>query len=541
MLTSLVISLGLCLVSISFAIPTKPPTVDTGYAIFVGNHSRPNTAAFLGVPYAEPPLDDKRWRAPTPLDTETLKNNKKTFDASKYPDFCIQGTTGSGDAGGAGSEDCLKVNIYAPINATQESNLPVLVYIHGGGYIYGNPANWPFDHWVDQSPNVVIVSVYYRLNVFGFLAHPELEDPTIGSLNAGFLDQTEALRWVQSHISSFGGNPNKVTINGQSAGGSSVELHLVAANNERLFIGAIAQSVYRIPLPTVEQQQSLLGYLLQNTSCTLPTGVEQISCLRKASVSALIRSSDWAQSTFPGGYHKWVPVIDKTVLTDHPTDLLMSGNWAKVPIIAGATSNESLSDTGDIPTSLTDYFPGITSTDIQKFTSLYPENQFANVNQWVTDVTGDITVRCGRELLGSVASRDDLPSFAYRYNQPNPSFGDNVDVEHAAENWMMFLGSNTGFNGSGVLTGLNATETAFSQELIAYWLSFVRSSNPNTYRLERSPEWPSFSPTSTGKRQVLQQDPKNRTTVSGIVSELEPSADLERCDFTFTLTNVLEN
>lgn len=87
----------------TFAIPNnaKPPTVDTGYAIFVGNHSMPNTAAFLGVPYAEPPLGDKRWRAPTPLDTESLKKNKKTFDVSEYPDFCIQGTTGNGDAGKA--------------------------------------------------------------------------------------------------------------------------------------------------------------------------------------------------------------------------------------------------------------------------------------------------------------------------------------------------------------------------------------------------------------------------------------------------------
>lgn len=106
----------------------------------------------------------------------------------------------------------------------------------------------------------MVVSVYYRLNVFGFLAHPALEDPSVGALNAGFLDQIEALRWVQSNIRSFGGDPEKVTINGQSAGGSSVELHLVANNqgNDQLFSGAIAQSVFRIGLPTVEQQK--VGY-----------------------------------------------------------------------------------------------------------------------------------------------------------------------------------------------------------------------------------------------------------------------------------------
>jgi carboxylesterase type B len=150
--------------------------------------------------------------------------------------------------------------------------VPVLFYIHGGGmlgsllsrttpinspcptdFIYGNPVNWPFDSWVSQSPNVVIVSVYYRLSSFGFLSHPSV---SADDLNAGFRDQIEALRWVQKHISAFGGDPTKVTINGHSAGGASVELHLVTSENqERLFRGAIAQSVSRRPLPLPAQQQ----------------------------------------------------------------------------------------------------------------------------------------------------------------------------------------------------------------------------------------------------------------------------------------------
>ena len=123
------------------------------------------------------------------------------------------------------------------------------------GYIYGNPRNWPFDHWINQSPNVVIVSVYYRLSSFGFLTTPAFVDTANGDFNAGFLDQIQALKWVKENIRSFGGNPRKVTINGESAGGSSVELHLVANEGERLFSQAIAQSVYRTPLPTPEQQK----------------------------------------------------------------------------------------------------------------------------------------------------------------------------------------------------------------------------------------------------------------------------------------------
>lgn len=132
--------------------------------------------------------------------------------------------------------------------------------IHGYlGYVFGNPRNWPFDHWIRQSPNVVIVSVYYRLDSFGFLATPEFRNPVFGDFNAGFKDQIQALTWVKTHIDAFGGDPNKVTINGESAGGSSVELHLVANIQRQLFSGAIAQSVYRTPLVTPEQQKVRLS------------------------------------------------------------------------------------------------------------------------------------------------------------------------------------------------------------------------------------------------------------------------------------------
>jgi carboxylesterase type B len=132
------------------------------------------------------------------------------------------------------------------------------------GYVYGNPRNWPFEHWINQSPNVVIVSVYYRLDSFGFLAHPSFSNSASGSstkpadLNAGFLDQVASLQWVHDHIAAFGGDPARVTINGESAGGSSVVLHMVgnsASKLKQLFSGAIAQSIYRTPLATPAQME----------------------------------------------------------------------------------------------------------------------------------------------------------------------------------------------------------------------------------------------------------------------------------------------
>lgn len=124
------------------------------------------------------------------------------------------------------------------------------------GYVYGNPRNWPFDHWINQSPNVVVVSVYYRLDSFGFLAHPNFtSDPLLGDFNVGFQDQILALRWVQENIAAFGGDPSRVTINGQSAGGGSVQMHMIAnEGGDKLFSGAIAQSVDREIMPTPDQQ-----------------------------------------------------------------------------------------------------------------------------------------------------------------------------------------------------------------------------------------------------------------------------------------------
>ena len=121
-------------------------------------------------------------------------------------------------------------------------------------FILGSPVTTPFDHWIQQSPNIVAVAVYYRLDSFGFLPFPTTNS-SIADHNAGLLDQTEALRWVQRHIDSFGGDPGHVTLNGQSAGGASVEYHLIFPRNDELFPAAIPQSVYRVPFRTVDEQQ----------------------------------------------------------------------------------------------------------------------------------------------------------------------------------------------------------------------------------------------------------------------------------------------
>ncbi|KAI0357004.1 alpha/beta-hydrolase [Trametes cingulata] len=518
---------------LSFASSSPTNVVDLGYAKYLGNLSYPNTVAYLGIPYAEPPLGERRFRAPLPLDTARIARESRgeVVNASIYPNFCVQGSTGSGEAGGAGSEDCLKINVYAPAGAKPGDQLPVLVYIHGGGhtgYVYGNPANWPFDHWIQQSPNVVIVSVYYRLDSFGFLAVPELSNPAVGDLNAGFQDQIQALRWVQQHIHAFGGDPGKVTINGESAGGSSVELHLVAHEGKKLFSQAIAQSVYRTPVPTPEQQRPLFNYYAAQAGCgtSSQTVASRLACLRKASVSALARAQDAAMYNFTGAYNSFHPVIDGKILTEIPSLSILKGNFADVPVIVGSTSNETLSGGANITSALQAFFPGLTSQDLTEYLEHYPASDFESDEQRFMVTTGESELICARAIIGLAAARKS-EAYTYRYNQPVPTANTDV-VFHASENWMMFRGTSTGFNGTTTFQPQRPIDEAFASELIAYWLSFVRSGNPNTHKLARSPVWPEYTP---GRRSRISLQEGNSTQVSGSTIELEPRAESNRCAF----------
>ncbi|EPQ51909.1 alpha/beta-hydrolase [Gloeophyllum trabeum ATCC 11539] len=512
---------------------TAGDIVNTGYASYRGNVSYSNTVAYLGVPYAEPPLDELRFRAPVPLNTTRVawEANGQVVDATRYPEFCIQGSTGAGDAGGAGSEDCLNLNIYAPYGATRGSNLPVLVYVHGGGYFYGSPSTTPFDQWINQYPYVVIVAVYYRLDSFGFLSHPDFRNGTLGDNNAGFRDQIQALRWINQYIDAFGGDPGKVTIDGQSAGGSSVELHLVAnEGNQTLFSGAIAQSVYRTPVALPEETVPEFDFYANYAGCGSGGLAEQMACLRNTSIGTLARAQDAAHYNDTLRYHLFQPIVDGAIITDYPTRSILRGEFKNVPLIVGATSNETLADGPTIPAALKAYFPGLTEFDLEGLVSLYSASGYSSTDEQTRIATGEPSVRCARSIMGAALSVRNN-TWTYRYNQRNPTQAANdTAVEHSAENWMMFQGTNLGFNGTSTFSPMTAVEQAFASELFAYWLSFVRSGNPNTYKLGRSPDWPQYSLTNRS-RIVLQQDLHNRTTASGSYTEVESVAESLRCAF----------
>ncbi|KIO27059.1 hypothetical protein M407DRAFT_23747 [Tulasnella calospora MUT 4182] len=381
----------------------SPPIIDLGYAKYRGRRSSSRCTVYLGLPYAEPPLGHLRFRKPVSLNTQPVPN-PQVIDATQYPIFAIQGATGSSDFGGAGSEDCLKVDLYVPADATPSSHYPVLVYIHGGGYRFGAPKNWPFNHWIDIQPRVVIVSVYYRLSVLGFLAHPDfIKRDDLADCN--------------------------------SAGGSSVEIQLTAfgGQNRDLFCGAIAQSVYRTPVFQLDQKQPVFDALLKELKCPLERLDNQLEWLRTVNAVDLVQASDAVFARHHEVLWDWKPVIDGELLPDYPAVLLQSGRFVDVPVIVGATTDETPS-TDDMVWSeeLPKHWPLLTAADINDVAEKYIAQALS-----IAKAAGDGLNRSATLVFGEAFSK----AWIYRYNQPA---GNSSAVEHSSDNWQMFQGTCTG-------------------------------------------------------------------------------------------------
>ena len=195
---------------------------------------------FRGIPFAQPPTGDLRWREPQPV-----KNWKGVRKAVDFGPRCMQAPIFDDMVfrSNGVSEDCLYLNVWTPAKSNRE-RLPVLVYFYGGGFVSGDGSEPRYDGESMAAKGIVVVTVNYRLGVFGFMAHPELtkESAHKASGNYGFLDQNAALRWVQRNIANFGGDPKRVTIAGESAGSMSVSAHLASPLSKNLIAGAIGES-----------------------------------------------------------------------------------------------------------------------------------------------------------------------------------------------------------------------------------------------------------------------------------------------------------
>ena len=307
----------------------------------------PRITAFKGIPFAAPPIGENRWRAPQPL-----LPWKGIRDCARFAPISMQevpGTSGGFydrewhvDRDIPMAEDCLYLNIWTPAQSSEE-RLPVMIWIFGGGMTCGYPAEMEFDGERIARRGVILVSVNYRLNAFGFLAHPELtvEAEARGEIgtNFGLLDQQAGIQWVKRNIKAFGGNPESITVFGQSAGGRSTWMQVTSPQNRGLFQRAIIQSgaldagiaVYPELQEAERQGVRFLQYL----------GAESLNEARKIPADAV---RDRAVS-FEN--YRWGPVIDGKFVTMPPVKAVASNLENDVDIMAGNTRDEVRSGNGN--------------------------------------------------------------------------------------------------------------------------------------------------------------------------------------------------
>lgn len=485
---------------------------------------------FLGMRYAAPPVADLRWRAPVAPPTSTTVQS-----AGAFGPICLGISVALPNA--AESEDCLFVNVWAPQGANTTSNLPVWLFIQGGGYVSNSNANWDGAEVVQKSGNnIVFVNFNYRVAMWGFLASAKVD--ANGALNAGLLDQRFLMQWVKSNIASFGGNPDNVVIHGASAGAGSVALHLAAygGRDDSLFSAAIAESVFFPAQPLVPQLEYQFDRLTNATGCA--TAPDQLACLRNLDTTALQAHN--VPSPFPGRtaapvpLFYWTPCVDGVFLQDLPYTLFAQGKFVRVPLLFGNDNNEgsefatNAATSDDMANFFRNNYPMLSTNDTDTIVALYPlQAALPNHAAWFPSASqayGEATFICpainvlAAYLTSSNAT--DAQLWNYRYNvldQTNVAQG--LGVPHLWESYAVF--GPTNLNSA---AGAPASYLTYNAEIVpvvmSYFLSFVQTHDPNPLRAPGSPLWADW----TGARRMVLET--NDTRMEDVGGE-----QMARCQF----------
>lgn len=465
------------------------------------------TQAFLGVPFAAPPVGELRWRAPQPA--TRLKGTRKAveFGAScmqSWPVPAFGPYTPEFVDTPAVSEDCLFLNIWRP--ALSARNLPVFVWVHGGAFLGGSGAVPVYDGKGLASRGAVVVTINYRVGVFGFLAHPALsaENALKTSGNYGLLDQVAALKWVRDNIAAFGGDPQRVTISGQSAGAASIESLLVMPAARGLFQRAIVQSGPGIgigspPLATAEKDGLAFAKRFGELDIAKLRALPATRIQAEMEKVMAAPGPDGGRPNVP-----FLPVTDGKVLPADPDDP-RAVVASQVPLIIGYTSDEALAPP---PASIADFERHVRTrfgASATRLLALYPHATNAEAAESARVLARDTYMGALVLWLEGRAGAGKPPIFAYRFDQAvpvakPPSFG----AFHTAEVPYLFGAMDTRLRPYG------EADRRVSTLLQDYWLNFMRNGDPNASGL---PQW-SRTPSGGVGVMLLRPEPVYTTAVS---------------------------
>ncbi|KAI9512213.1 extracellular triacylglycerol lipase precursor [Russula earlei] len=467
------------------------PRVQLGDTTIIGSSLQPSRLEFFGgIPFAEPPVANLRFSPPR------LKHSLsplRSFNARSYGLPCLQPYS-EGDM----SENCLTLNVFRPNRMDKHSSLPVMVWIYGGGFYSGASSLYDGTPLVEQSmargTPIIFVSLNYRLGPLGFPQGPEAVER--GALNLGLYDQWTALEWVQKNIASFGGDPLKVTVFGESAGALSVSYHYLNENFCTVARAAIFQSGMGSTLPVFDAYRGTPSWTLfvNNTqSCITASPNDAFSCLMSANSTDLRTAMNAAMALelFP-----FRPVLDGLdgILSDHPARRLSYGAGGQIPFMTGTTLDEGVTGTAFIPKDFqrrdisvwlnANFTPsplgrGALKAGIQKTPSA--GSPFGTGNETfgtgsgykrASAIYGDVLFQAPRRFWSQTA-RSPLSA--------DPALG----VYHASD--LAYLFTDVAKDGS---------ETAWlSRAMLDYWISFAVSLTPNDGKGTNRPHWEMYEET----------------------------------------------
>jgi para-nitrobenzyl esterase len=445
----------------------RDPQVQVDQGQLEGVRQPNRVDAFLGVPFAAAPVGPNRWRAPQPA--VPWKGTRK---AQSFGNSCWQPLTKAGFGPWTPeyvvqdqvSEDCLFLNIWRPSHRV-DAKLPILVWIHGGGFGSGSGSVPIYNGQHLAERGVIVVTINYRVGVFGFLAHPEITREAGGAppTNFGLQDMVAALRWIHDNIGAFGGDPAAVTIAGQSAGSMAVHALIASPMAKGLFRGAIAES--GLPMEGLGTGD-LASAEKAGVAFAAERGARTLAELRALPSERL--------SNEPGGQlPRFGPVVDGVLLPATITQLIVQGNASDVPMIVGQNTDEGTGLAGPSSGSTSDAWSDAQRTESMRDAQL--DRGLASLWKWRSD----------RQEHGKA------PIYAYLFGHVEPG--------PLAAQWKAFHSSEIPY----VFNTLDASpERPFTAEdhqvaltVSSYWLNFVKAGDPNGTDAKgaRLAKWPMFS------------------------------------------------
>lgn len=434
--------------------------------------------AFLGLPYAAPPLGALRWKAPEPP-----AKWKGMRDATHYSAHCYQGHVYADmtfqDSGP--SEDCLYLNVFTPADVKGKSKLPVMFWIHGGGYSGGSASEPRHNGDFLPTKGVVLVTINYRLGVFGFLATADLAQEAGGTAgNYGLQDMVAALRWVRGNIANFGGDPDNLTIFGESAGSSAVSTLMASPLAQGLFQKAIGESGGALSnvLPT----DALEARTKRGSDWVATLGVKTLTELRALPAETLIEAGR------KEGAVRFSTVVDGRLLTEPVAATYAAGKQAHVPLLAGWNRDENISLAKGMTVENWKAWAATNFGDrAEEFLRLYPGETDEQAARSSIDYGSDSFIAFGTwKWIEAHRKTGDAPLYRYHFEQAAPpsKFHPDAVAFHSDDIEYVFgtLDTRPG-------AAWNADERKLSDEMMSYWTNFAKTGDPNGPGL---PVWPKY-------------------------------------------------